>query len=208
MLSGIVVGSIGGSPAGARAHDSSGKASARHTQRGGRAAAVEQPEPTAVPSSTCSRSRSARCCRGMLAPGAAPAAEGSRASVRAAAERPCCFARPAGRGVHAGSEPDLATAAGGRGGAHCPPDSAHPSGTLRYRPRDLQGLHDGPEGPALRPRSRRPRAERCSSAGERRSRSGLDAPDLERARRAWAGARVQAAAASSAAAAARPGPAP
>ena len=76
--------------------------------------------------------------------------------------------------------------AGGRGGAHCPPDSAHPSGTLRYRPRDLQGLHDGPEGPALRPRSRRPRAERCSSAGERRSRSGLDVPDWERARRAWA----------------------
>ena len=208
MLSGIVVGSIGGSPAGARAHESSGKARARHTQRGGRAAAVEQPEPTAVPSSTCSRSRSARCCRGMLAPGAAPAAEGSRASVRAAAERPCCFARPAGRGVRAGNEPDLPTGAGGRGGAHFPPDSAHPSGILRYRPRDLQGLHDGRKGVGLRPRSRRPRAERCSSAGERRSRSGLDAPDLERARRAWAGARVQAAAASSAAAAARPGPAP
>ena len=208
MLSGIVVGSIGGSPAGARAHETSGKASARHTQRGGRAAAADRPEPTAVPSSTCSRSRSARCCRGMLAPGAAPAAEGSRASVRAAAERPCCFARPAGRGVRADSEPDLATAVGGRGGAHSPRNSGHPSGTLRYRPRDLQGLHDGPEGPALRPRSRRPRAERCSSASERPGRSGLDAPESERARRAWAGAQVRAAAASSAAAAARPGPAP
>lgn len=180
----------------------------RHTQRGGRAAAADRPEPTAVPSSTCSAARSARCWGEMLAPGAAPAAEQNRASVRAAAERPCCFARPAGCGVRADSEPDLPTAAGGRGGAHSPRNSGHPSTSLRYRPRGLQRLHDGRKGVMLRLRSRQPRAARCSSAGERRSHSGLDAPESERARRAWAAARVRAAAESSAAAAAQPGPAP